>query len=194
MLKIKYDINQQYLKTVDLHFVKSEKFSLTWSCESRQRVTISSGLKIRLNNLAVKGLKRWYILYKPWKPKLQLNTYIMGLTYLIVFRRQNLTSIDVRFSSKCWLSQLLVLHVSMCKICIYIYLIPIYHRGRMVYFTVIKSVKRVDVSLSLHFGNGTESYLNDACILSSNVLGCQICKLFTMWTHGNMFMYEQYMF
>ena len=23
MLKIKYDINQQYLKTVDLHFVKS---------------------------------------------------------------------------------------------------------------------------------------------------------------------------
>ena len=24
MLKIKYDINQQYLKTVDLHFVKSE--------------------------------------------------------------------------------------------------------------------------------------------------------------------------
>ena len=24
MLKIKYDINQQYVKTVDLHFVKSE--------------------------------------------------------------------------------------------------------------------------------------------------------------------------
>ena len=24
MLKIKFDINQQYLKTVDLHFVKSE--------------------------------------------------------------------------------------------------------------------------------------------------------------------------
>ena len=28
MLKIKYDINQQYLKTVDLHFVKSKLFSL----------------------------------------------------------------------------------------------------------------------------------------------------------------------
>ena len=28
MLKIKCDINQQYLKTVDLHFVKSELFSL----------------------------------------------------------------------------------------------------------------------------------------------------------------------
>ena len=36
MLKIKCDINRQYLKTVDLHFVKS---------------------KFRLNNLAVKGLK-----------------------------------------------------------------------------------------------------------------------------------------
>ena len=30
MLKIKCDINQQDLKTVDLHFVKSEQFSLTW--------------------------------------------------------------------------------------------------------------------------------------------------------------------
>ena len=29
MLKIKCDINQQDLKTVDLHFVKSEQFSLT---------------------------------------------------------------------------------------------------------------------------------------------------------------------
>ena len=29
MLKIKYDINQHHLKTVDLHFVKSEKLSLT---------------------------------------------------------------------------------------------------------------------------------------------------------------------
>ena len=55
MLKIKCDINQQYLKTVDLHFVKSEYFSLTWSCGSRQRDTTSSGWK-RLNNLAVKGL------------------------------------------------------------------------------------------------------------------------------------------
>ena len=57
MLKIKYDINQQYLKTVDLHFFKSEYFSLTWSCGSRQRDTISSGWKFKLNNLAVKGLK-----------------------------------------------------------------------------------------------------------------------------------------
>ena len=42
MLKIKWDINQQDLKTVDLHFVKSEIFSLTWSCGSRQRDTTSS--------------------------------------------------------------------------------------------------------------------------------------------------------
>ena len=57
MLKIKCDINQQYLKTVDLHFVKSEYFSLTWSCGSRQRDTTSSGWKFRLNYLAVKGLR-----------------------------------------------------------------------------------------------------------------------------------------
>ena len=56
MLKIKCDINQQYLKTVDLHFVKSESFSLTWSCGSRQRDTTSSGWKFSWNNLAVKGL------------------------------------------------------------------------------------------------------------------------------------------
>ena len=61
MLKIKCDINQQYLKTVDLHFVKSELFSLTWSCGSRQRDTTSSGWKFRLNNLAVKGLMCRYI-------------------------------------------------------------------------------------------------------------------------------------
>ena len=56
MLRIKCDINLQYLKTVDLHFVKSEYFSLTWSCGSRQRDTTSRGWKFRLNNLAVKGL------------------------------------------------------------------------------------------------------------------------------------------
>ena len=56
MLKMKCDINQQDLKTVDLHFVKSEWFSLTWSCGSRQRDTTSSGWKFKLNNLAVKGL------------------------------------------------------------------------------------------------------------------------------------------
>ena len=61
MLKLKYDINQQYLKTVDRHFVKSEYFSFTWSCGSRQRDTISSGWKFRLNNMAVKGLNpHWF--------------------------------------------------------------------------------------------------------------------------------------
>ena len=43
-------------KTVDLHFVKSESFSLTWSCGTRQRDTTSSGWKFSLNNLAVKGV------------------------------------------------------------------------------------------------------------------------------------------
>ena len=59
MLKVKCDINQQDLKRVDLHFVKSEIFSLNWSCGSRQRDTTSSGWKLKLNNLAVKGLKCW---------------------------------------------------------------------------------------------------------------------------------------
>ena len=57
MLKIKCDINQQDLKRVDLHFVKSEGFSLTWRCGSRQRDTTSSGWKFKLNDLAVKGLR-----------------------------------------------------------------------------------------------------------------------------------------
>ena len=61
MLKIKCDINQQYLKTVDLHFVNSEHFSLTWSCGSRQRDTTSSGWKFRLNNLAAKELNRMIV-------------------------------------------------------------------------------------------------------------------------------------
>ena len=56
MLKIECDINQQYLKTVDLHFVKYEYLSLTWSCGSRKRDTTSSGWKLKLNNLAAKGL------------------------------------------------------------------------------------------------------------------------------------------
>ena len=38
------------LKSDPFHFL------LTWSCGSRQRDTISSGWKFRLNNLAVKGL------------------------------------------------------------------------------------------------------------------------------------------
>ena len=58
MLKIKCDSNQQYLKTDDLHFVKSEWFSLTWSCGSRQRATTSSEWNFRSNNLAVKGFKK----------------------------------------------------------------------------------------------------------------------------------------
>ena len=56
MLRIKCDINQQDLKFVDLHFVKSEYVLLTWSCGSRQRDTTSSGEKFKFNNLAVKGL------------------------------------------------------------------------------------------------------------------------------------------
>ena len=42
----KRDINQQYFQIVDLHFVKSESFSLTRSCESRQRDTTSSVWKL----------------------------------------------------------------------------------------------------------------------------------------------------
>ena len=58
MDKIKCDFNQQDLKRVDLHFVKSEFFSLNWSCGSRQRDTTSSEWKFKLKNLAVKGVKR----------------------------------------------------------------------------------------------------------------------------------------
>ena len=57
MLIIKHDINQTYFKMVDIHFVKSEWFSLTWSCGSRQRDRTSSGWEFQLHNLAVKGLK-----------------------------------------------------------------------------------------------------------------------------------------
>ena len=56
IIEIKCDINQQDLKRIDFHFVKSESFWLTWSCGSRQRDTTSSGWKFQLNNLAVKGL------------------------------------------------------------------------------------------------------------------------------------------
>ena len=34
MLKIKCDINQQYLKTVDLHFVKSEYFQFQFQADA----------------------------------------------------------------------------------------------------------------------------------------------------------------
>ena len=57
MLQIKRNINQRNLKIFNLHFVKSEQFSLTWSCGSRQRDTTSSGWKLQINNLAAKGLR-----------------------------------------------------------------------------------------------------------------------------------------
>ena len=44
-------------KIIDLHCVKSEWFSSTWSCGSRQRDTTSCGWKLQLNTLAIKGLK-----------------------------------------------------------------------------------------------------------------------------------------
>ena len=53
MLKIKRDINQQDSKIVNLHFVKSQLFLLTWSCKSRQRDTASSDWKFKLNNFIV---------------------------------------------------------------------------------------------------------------------------------------------
>ena len=56
LIMIKPDINQQDLKIVDRHFVKSGYFSLTWSCGSRQRDTTSSGWKWQLNNLAATRL------------------------------------------------------------------------------------------------------------------------------------------
>ena len=71
MLKKKYDINQKDLKTVDLHFAKTELVSLTWSCGSRQRNTASSGWKFRLNNLAVKGLTCCLHVYDDLTPTTQ---------------------------------------------------------------------------------------------------------------------------
>ena len=61
MLKLKCDINQQDLKRVDLHFVKSEQFSL--------------------NNLAVKGL---IMLIEPCRSyshdnKWHCNRYLMSI-------------------------------------------------------------------------------------------------------------------
>ena len=73
MLKIKCDINQQDLKRVDLHFVKSDKFLLTWSCGSRQRDTTSSGWKFKLNNLAVKRLKS--ARHRRWRKNINHNKH-----------------------------------------------------------------------------------------------------------------------
>ena len=55
MLEIKRYLNQQDFKIVDLHFVKSKNFLLTWNFDSCQSETTSSGWKLQLNNLAVKG-------------------------------------------------------------------------------------------------------------------------------------------
>ena len=54
MLMIKCDINQQQdLTTILLNL---NKFSLTWSCGSRQRDSTSSEWKFKFIDLAVKGL------------------------------------------------------------------------------------------------------------------------------------------
>ena len=65
MVMIKRDINQQYFKSIDLYFFKSEYFSLTLTCESRQRDTTSSGWKFQLNNLAVKWVKLELLMQTP---------------------------------------------------------------------------------------------------------------------------------
>ena len=53
ILKTKRAINQQDFKIVDLHFVQSEQFLLTWSCGSRERDTTLSEWKFQLNSLVV---------------------------------------------------------------------------------------------------------------------------------------------
>ena len=53
MLKIKRDINQEDWEICNLHFEKSEYFSLIWSCESRQRDTTFSEWKFKWSNLGV---------------------------------------------------------------------------------------------------------------------------------------------
>ena len=56
MLHIKRDVNQLDFTIVDIYFRKSELFSLTWSCGSRQRDTTWSEWKVQLNNFALKSL------------------------------------------------------------------------------------------------------------------------------------------
>ena len=51
-------------RIVDFHVVRLGKFSLTWSCGSRQRDTTSSGWKFRFLNLAVKGLRAFFIKFR----------------------------------------------------------------------------------------------------------------------------------
>ena len=52
MLKLKREINRRDFWIVDLPFAKSELFSLTWSCESRD--AFSSG---EIENLPISRLK-----------------------------------------------------------------------------------------------------------------------------------------
>ena len=77
------------LENGHLQFAKTEQFSLTWSCGSRQRRTTSSGWKFRLINSAVKGLitiiwhcktyaALWYFL-KGWLIDVPADTlWVMG--------------------------------------------------------------------------------------------------------------------
>ena len=64
MLKTQSDIDQQYLKIISLHFVKSEYCSPERSCGSGQRDKTSSEGKCKSNNMAVKGLTTGIILRK----------------------------------------------------------------------------------------------------------------------------------
>ena len=63
MVKIKRATNQQNLKIVDLHFVKSENFR-SLEVVDRQRDTTSSERKLQLSNLAVKHVKGFITKYR----------------------------------------------------------------------------------------------------------------------------------
>ena len=60
--KDKRDRNQQDVKIADLHFVKSEYFSLIGSFGSRQRDTTLSGWKFQLNNMTAKELNGYSVM------------------------------------------------------------------------------------------------------------------------------------
>ena len=85
MLKIKWDINQLDLKRVYLHFVKSDYFSLTWSCGSRQRDTTSNGWKFKLNNLAVKGLIQGCKIIVNFKAHFDWNMVLLSTLFAFSF-------------------------------------------------------------------------------------------------------------
>ena len=56
MLKIKCDINRQYLKTVDLHLSNLNNFHSLQVVDRVSETQLQVGENFRLNNLAVKGL------------------------------------------------------------------------------------------------------------------------------------------